>query len=151
MGDMEMLGVKSSPGADSAPVRAARQRRHATRSLRDGDVAGQAERADADRRPVPLTGDEAGDRAAMSAAAGGPIDRVIDLLPPSAPSSAARAAAITSGKCRGADVDGERPVDVRLGVDAERGVRGDARNLVADTQRGLGGLPPDPQKSTHRS
>ncbi|MFD7815773.1 alcohol dehydrogenase catalytic domain-containing protein [Streptomyces sp. NPDC059785] len=46
-------------------------------------------------RPVPLTGDEATDRAAMSAAAGGPIDMVIDLLPPSAPSSATRTAAMT--------------------------------------------------------
>ncbi|MCX5384532.1 alcohol dehydrogenase catalytic domain-containing protein [Streptomyces sp. NBC_00083] len=46
-------------------------------------------------RPVPLTGDEAVDRAAMSAAAGGAIDMVIDLLPPSAPASVARAAAMT--------------------------------------------------------
>ncbi|MFE2407568.1 alcohol dehydrogenase catalytic domain-containing protein [Kitasatospora sp. NPDC059408] len=45
--------------------------------------------------PVPLTGDETADRAAMSAAAGGPIDLVLDLLPPSAPSSASRAAAMT--------------------------------------------------------
>ncbi|MGW2491453.1 alcohol dehydrogenase catalytic domain-containing protein [Streptomyces sp. NPDC001606] len=46
-------------------------------------------------RPVPLTGDEAVDRAAMSAAGGGPIDMVIDLLPPSAPTSAVRTAAMT--------------------------------------------------------
>ncbi|MFE5581478.1 alcohol dehydrogenase catalytic domain-containing protein [Kitasatospora sp. NPDC056531] len=46
-------------------------------------------------RPVQLTGDEDADRTAMSAAAGGPIDMVIDLLPPAAPSSAARAAAMT--------------------------------------------------------
>ncbi|MGX1849456.1 alcohol dehydrogenase catalytic domain-containing protein [Streptomyces sp. NPDC055299] len=46
-------------------------------------------------RPVPLTGDEATDRAAVSTAADGPIDMVIDLLPPSAPSSASRAAAMT--------------------------------------------------------
>jgi len=45
--------------------------------------------------PVELTGDEHTDRAAMTAAAGGPIDVVLDLLPPSAPSSAARAAAMT--------------------------------------------------------
>ncbi|MCB5908867.1 alcohol dehydrogenase catalytic domain-containing protein [Streptomyces pinistramenti] len=45
--------------------------------------------------PVVLTGDEATDRAAMSAAADGPIDMVIDLLPPAAPSSVARAAAMT--------------------------------------------------------
>ncbi|OIK28487.1 alcohol dehydrogenase [Streptomyces malaysiense] len=46
-------------------------------------------------RPVGLTGDEGTDRAAMSAAARGPIDVVIDLLPPSAPSSVTRAAAMT--------------------------------------------------------
>ncbi|WP_206739217.1 zinc-binding dehydrogenase [Streptomyces sp. L2] len=46
-------------------------------------------------RPVELTGDEDADRAAMSAAAEGPIDMVIDLLPPAAPSSVARAAAMT--------------------------------------------------------
>jgi hypothetical protein len=34
--------------------------------------------------PVPITGDEAGDRAVMSAAADGPIDMVIDLLSPGA-------------------------------------------------------------------
>ncbi|MGW4728122.1 alcohol dehydrogenase catalytic domain-containing protein [Streptomyces shenzhenensis] len=45
-------------------------------------------------RPVPLTGDEAVDRAAMAAAGDGPIDMVIDLLPPSAPSSAVRVAAM---------------------------------------------------------
>jgi NADPH:quinone reductase-like Zn-dependent oxidoreductase len=50
-------------------------------------------------RPVPLTGDEARDRTAMSAAAGGPIDLVIDLLPPSAPSSATRTAAMTVREC----------------------------------------------------
>ena len=42
-----------------------------------------------------LTGEEAADRAAMSTAADGPIDLVIDLLPPGATSSATRAAAMT--------------------------------------------------------
>jgi alcohol dehydrogenase len=46
-------------------------------------------------RPVHLTGDEDADRAAMSAAAEGPVDMVLDLLPPAAPSSATRAAAMT--------------------------------------------------------
>ncbi|MGA5119230.1 alcohol dehydrogenase catalytic domain-containing protein [Streptomyces pseudogriseolus] len=46
-------------------------------------------------RPVELTGDETTDRAAMSEAAGGPVDMVLDLLPPSAPSTAARTAAMT--------------------------------------------------------
>ncbi|WP_395292518.1 alcohol dehydrogenase catalytic domain-containing protein [Kitasatospora hibisci] len=46
-------------------------------------------------RPVELIGDEATDRAAMSAAAEGPIDMVIDLLPPSAPSPVVRTAAMT--------------------------------------------------------
>ncbi|BBB01868.1 putative alcohol dehydrogenase [Actinacidiphila reveromycinica] len=46
-------------------------------------------------RPVRLTGDTAADGAAMSAAAGGPVDMVLDLLPPSAPSSVARTAAMT--------------------------------------------------------
>ncbi|MFI0819011.1 alcohol dehydrogenase catalytic domain-containing protein [Streptomyces sp. NPDC021098] len=46
-------------------------------------------------RPVELTGDEDADRAAMTDAAGGPVDLVLDLLPPSAPSSATRTAAMT--------------------------------------------------------
>ncbi|MEU2353849.1 zinc-binding alcohol dehydrogenase family protein [Streptomyces misionensis] len=46
-------------------------------------------------RPVELTGDEAADRAAMSAAADGPIDMVFDALPPAAPSSVTRTAAMT--------------------------------------------------------
>ncbi|MFR9798239.1 alcohol dehydrogenase catalytic domain-containing protein [Streptomyces sp. MS06] len=46
-------------------------------------------------RPVELSGEEEADRAAMSAAADGPIDMVIDLLPPAAPASAVRAAAMT--------------------------------------------------------
>jgi alcohol dehydrogenase len=46
-------------------------------------------------RPVELSGEEEADRGAMSAAAGGPIDLMIDLLPPQAPSSAVRAAAMT--------------------------------------------------------
>ncbi|AEK46050.1 alcohol dehydrogenase catalytic domain-containing protein [Amycolatopsis mediterranei] len=45
--------------------------------------------------PVGLSGDEDRDRAAMAAAAVGPIDLVLDLLPPRAPSSVARAAAMT--------------------------------------------------------
>jgi alcohol dehydrogenase len=45
--------------------------------------------------PVELSGDEDTDRVAMGAAAGGPIDMVLDLLPPQAPSSVARAAAMT--------------------------------------------------------
>ncbi|MCF3960213.1 alcohol dehydrogenase catalytic domain-containing protein [Streptomyces fuscigenes] len=46
-------------------------------------------------RPVRLTGDDAADRAAMREAGEGPIDMVIDLLPPGAPASAVRAAAMT--------------------------------------------------------
>jgi alcohol dehydrogenase len=46
-------------------------------------------------RPVELTGDGTADRAAMTEAAGGPVDMVLDLLPPSAPSTAARTAAMT--------------------------------------------------------
>ncbi len=42
-------------------------------------------------RPVVLEGDEEGDRARMQAAAG-PIDCVLDILPPSAPASVVRAA-----------------------------------------------------------
>jgi alcohol dehydrogenase len=45
--------------------------------------------------PVELSADEDTDRATMAAAADGPIDIVLDLLPPQAPSSAARAAAMT--------------------------------------------------------
>ncbi|WP_290056483.1 alcohol dehydrogenase catalytic domain-containing protein [Amycolatopsis solani] len=44
---------------------------------------------------VELTGDEEADHRAMIAAADGPIDVVLDLLPPHAPSSATRAAAMT--------------------------------------------------------
>ncbi|MFE7169771.1 alcohol dehydrogenase catalytic domain-containing protein [Streptomyces sp. NPDC057616] len=46
-------------------------------------------------RTLPLTGDEGTDRAAMTAAADGRIDMVLDLLPPSAPASATRTAAMT--------------------------------------------------------
>ena len=54
-----------------------------------------ADRFGARVRPVELSGDEDTDRAAMSAAADGSIDMVLDLLPPQAPSSAARSAAMT--------------------------------------------------------
>jgi alcohol dehydrogenase len=46
-------------------------------------------------RTVKLTGDEAEDIRRMKAAAPGPIDTVLDLLPPWAPSSAVRSAAMT--------------------------------------------------------
>jgi alcohol dehydrogenase len=46
-------------------------------------------------RTVKLSGDEAEDIARMKAAAPGPIDAVLDLLPPEAPASAVRAAAMT--------------------------------------------------------
>ena len=46
-------------------------------------------------RTVKLTGDEAEDIQRMKAAAPGPIDGVLDLLPPWAPASAVRAAAMT--------------------------------------------------------
>ncbi|MFC5062952.1 alcohol dehydrogenase catalytic domain-containing protein [Actinomycetospora atypica] len=46
-------------------------------------------------RPVVLTGEEDVDRAAMQAAAPGPVDLVLDLLPPEAPATVARAAAMT--------------------------------------------------------
>ncbi|WP_405135138.1 alcohol dehydrogenase catalytic domain-containing protein [Nocardia sp. NBC_01388] len=45
--------------------------------------------------PVELTGHDDTDRAAMSAAADGPIDLVLDLLPPQAPSAITQAAAMT--------------------------------------------------------
>jgi alcohol dehydrogenase len=46
-------------------------------------------------RTVKLNGDADSDRIAMQAAAGGPIDVVLDLLPPSAGTSPVRAAAMT--------------------------------------------------------
>jgi len=46
-------------------------------------------------RPVELTGDAETDQAAMSAAADGPIDVVLDLLPPEAPSTVVRTAIMT--------------------------------------------------------
>lgn len=46
-------------------------------------------------RTVSLTGDEKADRERMKQAAPGQIDCVLDLLPPSAPATAARAAAMT--------------------------------------------------------
>lgn len=46
-------------------------------------------------RVVKLSGDEAVDREQMKKAAPGPIDCVLDLLPPSAPAKAARAAVMT--------------------------------------------------------
>lgn len=45
-------------------------------------------------QPVELSGEEETDRAAMSAAADGPIDLVMDLLPPQAPSRTVRTAAM---------------------------------------------------------
>ena len=49
-------------------------------------------------RTLALTGDEEEDRKRMKQAAPGPIDCVLDLLPPSAPAKAARAAAMTVGE-----------------------------------------------------
>ncbi|SFU86253.1 alcohol dehydrogenase [Methylobacterium sp. 174MFSha1.1] len=46
-------------------------------------------------RPVTLTGDEAADRARMMEAAPGPIDCVLDILPPSAAATVARAAVMS--------------------------------------------------------
>lgn len=46
-------------------------------------------------RPVVLSGEQDADRAAMSAAADGPVDLVLDMLPPQAPVQAVRAAAMT--------------------------------------------------------
>ncbi|MGW4245608.1 alcohol dehydrogenase catalytic domain-containing protein [Nocardia sp. NPDC004722] len=45
--------------------------------------------------PVELTADEDADRTAMTTAADAPIDLVLDLLPPQAPTTAVRAAAMT--------------------------------------------------------
>ncbi|RSD14358.1 alcohol dehydrogenase [Amycolatopsis eburnea] len=45
--------------------------------------------------PVELTGAEDTDRTTMTAAADGPIDLVLDLLPPQAPATASRTAAMT--------------------------------------------------------
>lgn len=53
------------------------------------------ERFGARVRPVELSGDEDTDRTTMAAAAEGPIDVVLDLLPPQAPSAVVRAAAMT--------------------------------------------------------
>lgn len=46
-------------------------------------------------RPVALTGDEKVDRTAMRDTAPAPVDLVLDLLPPQAPATVARAAAMT--------------------------------------------------------
>ncbi|PSR65689.1 alcohol dehydrogenase [Nocardia sp. MDA0666] len=46
-------------------------------------------------RPVELTGDEEVDRQAMQAAGGGPVDVVLDILPPAADSRVVRTAAMT--------------------------------------------------------
>ena len=53
-------------------------------------------------RAVELSGEEEADRAAMSAAVDGPVDLVLDLLPPQAPSSAVRAAAMRRHASTGA-------------------------------------------------
>jgi alcohol dehydrogenase len=45
--------------------------------------------------PVTMRGDEAGDRERIAAAASGPIDCVLDLLPPAATPAQVRAAALT--------------------------------------------------------
>ncbi|MFF0456683.1 alcohol dehydrogenase catalytic domain-containing protein [Nocardia africana] len=46
-------------------------------------------------RPVELTGDAEADRRAMHAAGGGPVDVVLDILPPAADSQVVRTAAMT--------------------------------------------------------
>jgi len=46
-------------------------------------------------RPVALSGDVVADQAAMSAAAPGPIDCVLDLMPPTVPAATVRAALMT--------------------------------------------------------
>ena len=46
-------------------------------------------------RPVRLSGEEADDRARMIEAAGGPVDCVLDILPPSVPATVARTALMT--------------------------------------------------------
>ena len=62
---------------------------------RNGEVLEDLERRFGRRlRTVKLTGDEEGDRERMKRAALGPIDCVLDLLPPSAPATAVRAAAM---------------------------------------------------------
>lgn len=63
---------------------------------RDEAMLGELERRFGDRvRPVVLTGDGEADRERMVAAAPAPIDVVLDLLPPAAPATAVRAAAMT--------------------------------------------------------
>jgi len=62
---------------------------------RNAEVLGQlADRFGPRVRPVRVSGDEAQDRARMQAAASGPIDVVLDLLPPMASAAQARAAAM---------------------------------------------------------
>jgi alcohol dehydrogenase len=60
-----------------------------------GTLASLASRFGSRVRTVPLTGQEDEDRERMRQAAGGPIDRVLDLLPPIPDSTPARAAAMT--------------------------------------------------------
>jgi alcohol dehydrogenase len=63
---------------------------------RNRQVLGELERRFGERvRTVVLGGDPAADHAAMRAAAPGPIDCVLDLMPPSVPVAAVRAAAMT--------------------------------------------------------
>ncbi|MBJ9963309.1 alcohol dehydrogenase catalytic domain-containing protein [Burkholderia seminalis] len=60
---------------------------------RNARVLAELERRFGERvRTVELTGDEAADRARMQEAAPGPIDCVIDLMPPSVPATTVRAA-----------------------------------------------------------
>ncbi len=62
---------------------------------RNDVMLAEMERRFGDRvRTVRLTGDGEADTAAMQRAAGGPIDAVLDLLPPEAPAAAARAAMV---------------------------------------------------------
>ncbi|HET9619949.1 MAG TPA: zinc-binding dehydrogenase [Kofleriaceae bacterium] len=60
-----------------------------------GALDGLARRFGPRARPVAMTGDEAADRAAIRAAAPGPIDVVLDILPPAATPAQVRAAVMT--------------------------------------------------------
>jgi alcohol dehydrogenase len=89
-------GATGNFGSAGVAVAVAMGARRVVAPGRNEAVLAQLRQRFGDRvAPVPLTGDPAADDAAVRAAAGAPIDLVLDLLSPAAPASAARAAAMT--------------------------------------------------------
>jgi alcohol dehydrogenase len=89
-------GATGAFGSAGVAVALAMGARAVVATGRNGAVLQDLARRFGERvRPVPMLGDEARDRAAILAASPGPIDCVLDLLPPAATSAQVRTALLT--------------------------------------------------------